>query len=270
MPSCVLDMITTTNIPKVLYKYRSWSNTWHQKLLKEKKAFFAAFSQFNDPFDGAIPFRYKTDDLTPENIFQKSYELAKRSYPDWSDQKIHEYCFENQKDGKHTDEQFWLAQHESLVQMNAQAFGVFSTSAVRDEYLMWSHYSDSHKGYCIGLDTEVLMASTPLIIGQVTYQDPLPRIDLFAEIEEFIQSVLFTKGLMWEYEEEFRMLLPKGARKEMILPDGVIHSVVIGCKMPEKLRIELVTFILEKYPKAELFQANLATDSFRLVVTPIA
>lgn len=38
---------------------------------------------------------------------------------------------------------------------NLKSFGVVSFSKRNDSILMWSHYADSHKGFCIGFHTKI-------------------------------------------------------------------------------------------------------------------
>ena len=82
------------DVPDVLYKYRDRNDDYHKRLLENKKLYFSAIDQFNDPFDGSIPYRYEPKQLTEENIFLKYYEMTKREYPDWKDDQIHSHCYQ--------------------------------------------------------------------------------------------------------------------------------------------------------------------------------
>ncbi|MCH7928500.1 MAG: hypothetical protein IID03_11055 [Candidatus Dadabacteria bacterium] len=44
---------------KHLYKYRSWKNNFHKKLLIDNEIFFTSTKRFNDPFEACIPLRYE-------------------------------------------------------------------------------------------------------------------------------------------------------------------------------------------------------------------
>ena len=50
-----------TNIPSILYKYRTWKLDSHKDLLKEGLVFFAAPNTFADPFDCNTPKKYPSD-----------------------------------------------------------------------------------------------------------------------------------------------------------------------------------------------------------------
>ncbi|MDB4920732.1 MAG: hypothetical protein JWQ54_2715 [Mucilaginibacter sp.] len=44
--------------PKLVYKYRDWSNDFHKKTLINMELFLASSSSFNDPIDCKIPIAY--------------------------------------------------------------------------------------------------------------------------------------------------------------------------------------------------------------------
>lgn len=58
-------------IPTILYKYRNWDINFHRDLVLNGQIYFSSLDQLNDPFEGSIPFRYKTEDLTIENLYVK-------------------------------------------------------------------------------------------------------------------------------------------------------------------------------------------------------
>jgi len=92
-------------IPDVLFKYRDYANEYNRRTLTEFEVFLSSTRNFNDPYEGAIPFEYDPSELTPDNIFIKLYLLAKEQNPDWSESKLHEFCFEAQeRDFIHDDE----------------------------------------------------------------------------------------------------------------------------------------------------------------------
>ena len=84
-------------IPRILYKYRDWGNEHHKRIIYNRELYFPSMSQFNDPYEGTIPFRYDDKDLIPDKIFIKMLYMAKQEFPDWPEDKLHSYVYENQK-----------------------------------------------------------------------------------------------------------------------------------------------------------------------------
>lgn len=93
------------------------------------------------------------------------------------------------------------------------------------ETLMWGHYADGGKGVRIVIDTDLCL-SDAWAIQPVTYarNAELPLYDLSqlkdfprdSSLVEFYARCIFTKGPMWSYENERRLI----ARKDQLLPSG--------------------------------------------------
>ena len=71
-----------------------------------------------------------------------------------------------------------------------------------DDYLMWSHYADSHKGCCFELQHSNQYNDGWKLLA-VKYQDNLPIIDP-TKLDEGIQNILSVKTTIWENEHEVR------------------------------------------------------------------
>ena len=103
-------------------------------------------------------------------------------------------------------------EYEKLVDILFPHIVVGSLSAVSNNILMWSHYADSHKGFCIEYDVSNLKKELPkyTTIRQVRYENSLP-IDLkvLFNTDEYFHSILDMCALKhkdWEYEKEYRIL----------------------------------------------------------------
>lgn len=86
--------------------------------------------------------------------------------------------------------------------------GISCFAGNNDSILMWSHYTDSHKGICIKFDIneDPEFFILPL---QVKYSENYPEYNHIREnrtnlIEKFFQ----TKAECWKYENEIRVLKP--------------------------------------------------------------
>lgn len=83
--------------------------------------------------------------------------------------------------------------------------------------LMWSHYADSHRGFCIGIDNYDIENSE--IFSNVIYSKSFLEFDnekifLKHDIEQGVnrnwEKILTHKALDWAYEEEVRLILELG------------------------------------------------------------
>ena len=248
---------------RILYKYRDWTKDFHQRLLTEGEIYFPSFDQLNDPFDGAIPFRYSPEQLTPENLFLKMRELAKHEHPDWNEQQIHEYTFDfHQKELWHDDRHWAEIQEYTKKEANTK-FGVLSLAKRCDNYLLWSYYSNAHSGFCIGLNVEAFHQHLgSLILRPIVYQDGFPLIDLFGDRTEMVLTLFFTKGSQWVHEEEYRIVEPGYARRKMILPPEVIEEIILGVEMSQATKMDIIQIVEKRYPNARVFDMQMDDETF--------
>ncbi len=82
--------------------------------------------------------------------------------------------------------------------------------------LMWSHYADSHKGFCIEYDFSKVKGAGLLLPVYYSNNRPLfsmqivskSRDESVAELYRQVMMGVLTKDKVWEYENEWRILVP--------------------------------------------------------------
>lgn len=79
---------------------------------------------------------------------------------------------------------------------------ICSLSKTKDNELMWSHYSEGHKGVVIGL--RVIDKLTKVV--PIKYKG-LPKIGTENFNEQSPQEILSHKLKVWDYEKEFRVFV---------------------------------------------------------------
>jgi hypothetical protein len=111
--------------------------------------------------------------------------------------------------------------------------GVMSLSATPTQMLMWAHYASQHKGFCLGFErSEGSLLASQSQTKPVNYLDAYPNVDLSTlpvswsfslgdggisdslEIDIYepcLQAVIYSKATDWAYEQEWRVLVPRGA-----------------------------------------------------------
>jgi len=246
-------------MPTVLYKYRDYENSFNRRTLLNFEIFLASTTMFNDPYEGSIPFVYNPEDLTETNLYIKMRQVTKETYPKWTDTQIEEYCYEAKQkdllnDPKHMDEQRLIN-----IQKIDEKFGILSLTPNHLNYLMWSHYANSHRGFCIGFGTNLL---NEIILGTcdfVTYQNKIPSMDLFGNTYEFFKKQLLTKSKIWEYEDEYRIVKADGSKETIIYDKNIIKKIVLGCKMPQSIKVEIIKFVIKNEMECEISELSLDT-----------
>ncbi|WP_306345584.1 DUF2971 domain-containing protein [Vibrio atlanticus] len=90
--------------------------------------------------------------------------------------------------------------------------------------LLWAHYGDNHRGFCLRYNMEKLVASLPLRFHkEVNYTDvPMNFLDIVSshDIKEQVDRLLIQKSKHWNYEKEYRLILENCRTK---LPEK--HSI---------------------------------------------
>ena len=117
---------------------------------------------------------------------------------------------------------------------------VLSLSEINDNILMWSHYSESHTGFCIEFErTDSNELGNWDYCMPVLYDDNLPTIKPIELGDKKVVSKIFTtKSELWSYEREWRILVNKGNQIHDL--PGNITGIVFVYRMPFAKRREIV------------------------------
>jgi hypothetical protein len=148
-------------------------------------------------------------------------------------------------------------------------FGVFSTSKIWNNILMWTHYSSNHTGFCIGFNREKLLDFLfDCTVASVIYTKKFPLIDPF---DDFIQKMFqksHSKVNNWKYEREYRFFLNSYPNRlsikerRRIIPKECFRSIILGLSFPkDQIRI------IRKHSDAlevPLYQVITANQTFNL------
>lgn len=254
--------------PEILYKYRSWPekcgrNRFQRRILIKNEIYFSSAEQFNDPFDNSLPFRYKESDLTHQNLFNKLFLIGRRNWPKMTDEQLQKICIERINSGVFENGKYWKENADENIKSMKSSLGIFSLSAVNDSILMWSHYADSHRGYCIGFDSNILFGLSGSL-GNVIYDNIFPEIGLFDDSLESFLRFFITKSESWSYEQEYRILKKDLAKKTIIFTNDCIKQIIFGCKMNASKKKQIRDIVASKYKNVEIFEAEMSSTEFKI------
>ena len=250
--------------PPRLYKYEPFTAQSLQNL-KNQVIYFGSPTKFNDPYDCALSPSVK--EPTDSEIAKiRSHHLAK---PDLED-KIRR--------------QFEIASTEALrimflrIGQNVldQAIakflsrrGVSCFSEKVDSLLMWSHYADHCKGFCLEFATS---ADPFQKIKQVRYKQEMPVFDIVPMLcdEDFdpVLDLYCTKAIDWAYEHEWRGIHNE-AGTAYGYPSDALTGVYIGPDMPFTA-FEIVALILAGQNESiQLWQGSRSKSRFTVEFQPV-
>ena len=115
--------------------------------------------------------------------------------------------------------------------------GIACFSATVTDIMMWSHYADGHRGFCLEFDTAQLPFNKAL---EVSYVDAPPRlnpVDVLVEDpsddknDTLLRAFVLTKARCWSYEQEWR-LMHKEPSKLYGYGNGPLAGIYFGAEMP--------------------------------------
>lgn len=113
---------------------------------------------------------------------------------------------------------------------------VFCVTADSLSELMWAHYADSHKGFCIEYQTGA-DDSMRLLMRKVEYTEKFP-IATYPVSED--HDYFLKKSNIWSYEQEYRMVLPCSSISVQLKPN-TIQSITVGVRAKK----ELIDFLMD-------------------------
>ncbi|HLP33333.1 MAG TPA: DUF2971 domain-containing protein [Bacteroidia bacterium] len=289
--------IKLNHMPSNLYKYRQ-VNEFSLKNLENDTVYLNSPSEYNDPFE----FVEAIDFVKINNMIEKKYQdelVAKllKHYPvpekilyeakdsDSPLAIISEYQLERyqgftkeqaEKTTKILNEMMQKsmidAGEKKLAYMQSQ-MKVCSFCESPNQLLMWGHYADCHKGFCIEYNISKwskddvrnrllspvvylnsLYDATEHLINQINGEG-------FNNIYPFISGAIKSKE--WEYEKEWRLIFPIGPSfPRQDYPMGCQSKVILGARMTENNKQRITSMCFEKGIK--VMQAKPSTTEYKL------
>lgn len=170
-----------------------------------------------------------------------------------------------------------------MAQKIEELIGILCLTESPDNLLMWAHYADSHRGFVVEFDE-----NSPFFDRRVTPEDELhhlrkvsystmrPSLTL-ADVEDF--SSFMTKGVDWEYEAEWRMIMPleaaskiNKAGKQVVhlyeFPADAMTSVILGCRMNAEKKEEIRKILANSlhFEHVRCVEAEIDNEHYRIRV----
>ena len=242
-------------VPPKLYKYQPYNDKTLDNL-KYRRIWFSKPVTFNDPFDCSINFG-KLDETQWDNLYyeMKQYEM------DGLDQSFINTYLRGDKPTNELKEGFSnavLAILKEEREAEIQQLGIACFSEKVDDILMWSHYADCHKGFCLEFDTkfEIFTKALP-----VNYSETLPILDPLDRTFHPLMVLATTKAIGWAYEKEWRVFHEESDKGIRINPK-TITGIYLGCAMP-KADKDVITSILSGSQVA-LYEMKIAEKEFKV------
>ena len=240
--------------PRHLYKYQSLS-AYSLAALTNNTVWLAKPSTFNDPFDCALTL----DRARFTDSLHHAVDVAVQRG----------LIQDPERPGLYDEQPGDLSAFESMrakLLATLSNVGICCYSATSKHMLMWSHYANHHRGFCVEYSfsegTQLRQLAEPVI-----YASQMPSISL-ADIapgrrEHAIALLWRTKAACWRYEREWRVLMSEGNMSYQA--PAPVTSVIFGARMPEADRI-LVARALRHQDDIQFQEAVVEESRFAVVL----
>jgi len=291
--------LKSENLPEAIFKYRSFDENGHSiKSLEESTIWLSGPLQFNDPFDSTLTADYERlvtakvcENLTTEsiagfNIPQEVIDEVKRTgrpidgISDWvANTGGSDVTKENV--GRHKNALHFAIQRQ-CDELRGNAFSILhkavkicSFTTRHDSLLMWGHYADSHRGFCVKYGLKGYDGVNDLrlrLLFPVMYSDALTDMtDFLARSGSgnfnnlWVQKAALTKSKEWEYEQEWRLLFTGVFKDDCAYPFLPATAIYLGARIEQKNKDALVQ--LAKKKGVEVYQMELSKQKYQLLPT---
>lgn len=249
------QMTNDVNDTKV-FKYREINeNTF--KILSNHQVWFANPSTFNDPFDCNIRVDMADDSSKIKNYYNKYNK---------------EYKFDNNdnwillKKSNFKDISLGNKLVMDSVKRMVSKVGILSLSSKNDNILMWSHYSNDHKGICLEFDLlKGKEAFRP--IKKMKYKDEYGVLRYLDNPNRVIEEIFLSKSIEWKYEDELRVISNKVGLKSY--NKDALSAIYFGCKTEEKDIDKIIKIVNDNFPEDQVQFYRMILDDRRYNLLPI-
>lgn len=225
-------------VPKTIFKYRSGNSKnsanefYDIEALENNYLWMPNIYTLNDPYDCSVYFEWDkkyADKLQINDLEGLDNNIINNSLKDY------EKKFREQ-------------------------WGIVSFSERIDSILMWSHYSNEHKGFCIEYNTSDFIS----YFFPVIYTDKIPNS---LENGNCVITSVLTKAYDWKYELEWRIV---NRYIDFYEPEGNIWpapkpvAIYLGCRIDENKELKEKLLKYAEKNQIIVFAMEKRRDSYKL------
>jgi len=156
----------------------------------------------------------------------------------------------------------------NVLQKNYGELRICSFTTQKENLLFWSHYADSHKGFCVEFDATKM----PIVYAyKVQYQEEYPEVVYPTPRDARVFIPALIKSKIWEYEQEFRTIfVPEAVRQpvndgeSLLLNGDVIKNIYFGASINDTNKKRLLDLVNKGPFRPGIWNTNLSKSSFSL------
>ncbi len=241
---------TKEEVPEILYKFRSWGDVNHQKIISDREIYFArpkeldANAEFTVPIDHTLP-----SDNTLRAFY---YQDCLCDFPNFSESQRFEYVEERLREFKSMIED--NSNHiEEIIKEEDQKLqnliGIFCTCPDSCNNHLWDNFANGGKGFCVGFKTSKFMENPEFFgfLGPVNYysKDTKPIISNISfsdseRISKYLIRVISIPENLSD-EKEYRFVKHQISKRNIKLDPEYYEEIILGPNMSNEQQQEIIT-----------------------------
>ncbi|MDP2301658.1 MAG: DUF2971 domain-containing protein [Ignavibacteria bacterium] len=262
----VVLMVHQAKLPQYIFRYRSifrycpngqiFDTQYFDSIIVNNELWFSKGTEFNDPFDCNI-------EVDTNNTEDEIRNYISSRMPVGTSLDNINLLVETASSDKDKFNQLV----NDAVRKVLEKRGIVCFSKVNDNILLWSHYSDYHKG-CV-LKFDVLKNPEFFVFPlNVKYQADYPDYNHLVDSPDPVTPLIRTKSCDWKYEDEVRIVKnftgPHTFKKEALV------EIIFGWRTPETEIVRIQKLAADNgYNHIVFKQARLKKRQFGLEIFTI-
>ena len=247
-------------IPQYLYHYGKVDEEhpeYTEAIFTKNEIFFDSPLNYNDPFDTKIHYALEGTDDEKISFLKKDYQ---KTHPDIPEEDIilskpvsdiTKLCINNIN--KKADEYI------------RGRVGIFCLCEEKNNILMWSHYADSHMGFCLEFLTKNDFFGNA---RPVNYCKKMPVYNRLKKpsSEDEETKIFLAKAEGWDYEKEWRFAkFDSGVEP---FPPEALTGVIFGYKIAPENKEKIINWCRQRNPRPQLYNAVPKESEYGLDIVP--
>ncbi|MFH7010552.1 DUF2971 domain-containing protein [Flavobacterium sp. FlaQc-52] len=246
----------------ILYKYLPFDRNsyFENELLR-----FTQPEDLNDPFE-CLPQKPKKGEFTDAiRLLTQMISNGNQKFEEFGVQKFNDEFIENL--------------FEQAYQEINNEVGILSLTKNWNNSLMWAHYTNSHKGFCVGFDSNHDFFKDYLSEDKkysrntkdVVYSERRVKIPITLTEPELSFEPFLTKSVDWRYEEEVRVISTFNLSEKTIhkipnsihlfkVPHSAISEIILGINIDKDIETKIRAFAVKK--KITIYKTKISDTEF--------
>lgn len=236
------------DLPQFIYKYRAL-NTNTDKIFENSELWFSNPYDFNDPFDCQVIVDTKNSEVEIANFLRQNAPRMLSA----DVKKFAKVCSKNPIK--------WNKMVTTTIYKSINKKGVCCFAGNNDNILMWSHYTNSHKGICLKFD---ILADSDLFSFpfHVKYSKDYPYYNHLKDNSQLVKFLMQTKADIWEYEGEIRVLKFNAGIYQF--KKKALKEICFGCNCTQDDITRVKNLVAANNFNVVFTKATKATKQYRL------